>query len=148
MRLKEPVEVALAFAEAWNDRDPDALADLFVEDADFVNVVGLWWEDRRNIRRAHARGFRVMFGSSEMALERTKVRLLGSDSAVVLAVWRMTGQVSPDGAQVGDRAGMFTFVVERRDGGWLAVSAQNTDRIDGAETLVAAGRTLTPTSYV
>ena len=98
MRLKEPVEVALAFAEAWNDRDPDALADLFVEDADFVNVVGLWWEDRRNIRRAHARGFRVMFGSSEMALERTKVRLLGSDSAVVLALWRMTGQLPRRGA--------------------------------------------------
>ena len=55
-----------------------------------------------------------MFGSSEMALERTKVRLLGSDSAVVLALWRMTGQVSPGGAPVGDRAGVFTFVVERR----------------------------------
>lgn len=149
MYLKEPVEVALGFAEAWNDRDPDALAELFVDDADFVNVVALWWEDRRNIRRAHARGFRVMFGNSTMELERTKVRDLGDDAAVVHALWRMSGQVDPAGEPVGERRGVLVLVTARQpDGGWLAVAAQNTDRVEGAETMVAGGGRLEPTSYV
>ncbi|NLE96885.1 MAG: SgcJ/EcaC family oxidoreductase [Propionibacterium sp.] len=149
MELQAPEDIAHGFVEAWEDRDPDALAVLFVEDADFVNVVGLWWEDQKNIRRAHARGFRVMFGSSTMRLERIKVRRLSVTIAVVHASWRMSGQFDPDGVRVGDRAGVFTFVAERRgDVGWRAVSAQNTDRLDGAETLVAGDGSLTPTSYV
>lgn len=38
-----------------------ALAALFTEDADFVNVVGLWWTTREQIRDNHAYGFRHMF---------------------------------------------------------------------------------------
>ena len=34
-----PAAVAEAFAAAWNAADADALADLFAEDADFVNAV-------------------------------------------------------------------------------------------------------------
>lgn len=148
MRLEDPLDVALGFAEAWNDHDPDALADLFVEDADFVNVVGLWWEDRKNIRRAHARGFRVMFGDSAMELRRTKVRELG-DVAVVQAIWRMHGQVDPEGRGVGAREGVITFVVARREPeGWRAFAAQNTDRFEDAETLVTDGGSIVPTSYV
>lgn len=148
MHLAEPADVARGFIEAWNDQDPDALAELFVEDADFVNVVGLWWEDRDAIRRAHLRGFRVMFGESHNVLEKTKTRMLGDDVAVVQARWRMTGQVGPDGARVGGRAGVFTFVVQSLDDvGWRAVSAHNTDRIEGAETMVAGSGSLRPTNY-
>ena len=148
MHLAEPADVARGFIEAWNDQDPDALAELFVEDADFVNVVGLWWEDKAAIRRAHLRGFRVMFGESRNVLEHTKVRMLGRDVAVVHARWRMTGQLGPDGAPVGGRYGVFTFVVHRLpDVGWRAVSAHNTDRIEGAETMVSSSGSLTPVNY-
>ena len=43
-------DVTRAFFDAWNAQDLDWLADLFVEDADFVNVVGIWWTTRRQIR--------------------------------------------------------------------------------------------------
>lgn len=148
MHLGEPADVARGFMEAWNDRDPDAVAELFTHDADFINVVGLWWEDVEAIRRAHARGFRVMFGLSHNVLEHTKVRMLGSHAAVVHARWRMTGQVGPDGAPVGGRSGVITFVVQNfPQTGWRAVAAHNTDRIKGAETLVAGDGALTPMSY-
>lgn len=42
------------FVDAWNHRDPDALAALFDQDAEFVNVTGLWWHTRDEIRSAHA----------------------------------------------------------------------------------------------
>ena len=36
---------------------PDSSRNLFTEDADFVNVVGLWWRTRAQIRDNHAYGF-------------------------------------------------------------------------------------------
>ena len=148
MTLHQPEQVAPAFVEAWEDRDPDAIAALFVADADFVNVTGLWWHDQAAIRRAHARGFRVMFAESTMRLVETRVRDLG-EVAVVHAQWEMSGQTTPDGRSAGGREGIFTFVVQRQgDDGWLAVSAQNTDRVPGAETMVADGDSLTPRDYL
>ena len=40
-RPTSPEHIVHGFAEAWNRRDAAALAALFAEDADFVNVVGL-----------------------------------------------------------------------------------------------------------
>ena len=39
-------------------------------------------------------------------------------------------------------------VQRQGDDGWLAVSAQNTDRVPGAETMVADGDSLTPRDYL
>lgn len=50
----QPESVPIILVEAWNDRDPDRLASVFEEDAEFVNVTGLWWHDRESIRKAHA----------------------------------------------------------------------------------------------
>lgn len=81
-----PEEIPGHFAAAWNARDAAALAALFVEDADFVNVVGLWWHKRADIQRAHAYGLRVIFDQSSLRAGGIKVRLLGQDYAVVIAV--------------------------------------------------------------
>lgn len=59
-----PEQIPSLFAEAWNARNPDALAALFDEDAEFVNVTGLWWRDRASIRRAHAYGLERIFNQA------------------------------------------------------------------------------------
>jgi len=146
--LNKPLDVAEAFAAAWNNHDADSLAALFVEDADFVNVVGLWWHDRGSIRKAHAYGFEKIFTSSHMTLRRTSVRQLSADIAVVHAAWLMTGQESHSGIEAERRRGVMSFTVQRQeDGAWRAVSAHNTDCINGAETHIATGGALTPAHY-
>ncbi|GAA2538587.1 hypothetical protein GCM10009860_19140 [Microbacterium mitrae] len=50
--MKSPSDVVAAWERAWNAGDADALAALFADDAEFVNVVGLWWHDRASIREA------------------------------------------------------------------------------------------------
>lgn len=158
MRPTHPAQVAEGFAEAWNAADAAALAELFAEDADFVNVVGLWWTSRRRIRAAHEYGFRRIFAGSQMHLDEVRVRELGEGVAVVHALWTLTGQSPAPGGEAksapGDRQGVISFTVQRQppdaeddDGAWLALSAQNTDRIPGAETLIAEGEGLRPTAY-
>ena len=45
--------VVESFADSWNRHDMEALAGLFTQDAQFVNVVGLWWRGRDEIWGAH-----------------------------------------------------------------------------------------------
>lgn len=133
--LDSPENVARVFVEAWNNRDPEHLASVFDEDAEFVNVTGLWWHDRESIRKAHAYGLSRIFRRSTLQLLRTRVKHLSDDVAVVNAEMRLTGQ-SPAGgvARPKPRRNIFTFVTRRTAQGWRCASAHNTDVVPGKET--------------
>ena len=131
----QPEQIPLSFAEAGNARDPDALAALFDDDAEFVNVTGLWWHDRASIRRAHAYGVERIFDRSTLTVEETKVKRLRDDVAVVHARMTLTGQ-TPIGriTHPGSRANVLSFIVHRGARGWLCAAAHNTDVVPGMET--------------
>jgi len=66
--IHSPEEVPKRFAEGWNERDADKIATIFDEDAEFVNVVGIWWHNREQIRKAHDYGLRVIFNESTLKI--------------------------------------------------------------------------------
>ncbi|MCS6621865.1 SgcJ/EcaC family oxidoreductase [Roseibacterium beibuensis] len=132
---------------AWHARDGQALADLFAPDADFVNVVGIWWEDRGAIARAHQYALDSFFADTRLAPGRRKLRPLGPHHLLLHQRVRLSGQRAPDGSEAGARSTIFSFVLERRGADWLAVSAQNTDVVPGAETHVSDGSGLTAQDY-
>ncbi len=135
MNRQSPKSIITGFQQAWNDHDADALAELFVEGAQFVNVTGLWWSTKDQIRKAHQFGFDHIFGNSHMNVGRTEIRMLGDDHAVVHARVTVIGQNTPDGATAEDRRTVISFVVARMfdaDGAyWKAISAHNTDLVPG-----------------
>ncbi|ADR22431.1 hypothetical protein MATR_37230 [Marivirga tractuosa] len=133
--LKEPVEIPVAFIKAWNLKDAKMLASIFDEDAEFINVTGLWWHDRNAIFKAHDYGLKVIFKDSELSLRKTKVKYLSDTVAVVNARMHLEGQTSIDGKKAQARNTIFTFVVhQNEDGNWSCASAQNTDVVPGKET--------------
>ncbi len=142
-----PEDIPRLFAEHWNAGDADALAGLFAEDADFVNVVGLWWRRRKDIRKAHAYALERYFRDTEISLKRLEVKYIRPDVATVHVRWTMHGQRGLNDETTGDRAGMMIFVVERRETAWVAVAAQNTDISPGMETNLAGQGGLEPVSY-
>lgn len=142
-----PEDIPKLFVEYWNSRRPDLLAGLFEEDADFINVVGIWWENREDIRKAHDYGLKVIFSRSELKLGKTKVKMLGDSHAVIHARMRLSGQTPKEGS-VGLRQNLFIFVVRERGDRWLCVSAQNTDIVAATETHIRDGQgNLIPTDY-
>ncbi|MBB5516071.1 uncharacterized protein (TIGR02246 family) [Rubricella aquisinus] len=137
--IPTPGDAPHLFVAAWMARDAAALAALFAEDADFVNVTGLWWHDRQAIEKAHHYGLTTFFRDSTLRVGRVNIRDLG-DVAVVQSRMHLSGQIAPDGSTAGDRQNLFTFVLHRQPGGWLIVTAQNTDIAPGKEThLVTRG---------
>lgn len=134
--MDKPEDVIDRWRAGWNASDADALAALFAEDAEFVNVVGLWWHNREAIRQSHAFGFEKIFAGSTMRFNKPRIRMLSADAAVVHARWHVVGQRTPEGGLAGPREGIFVFVLNRVDGAWTVVTAQNTDVIRGVQTHV------------
>ena len=131
----QPEQIPSLFAEAWNRRDPDSLASLFDDDAEFVNVTGLWWHNRASIRKAHAYGLERMFNQSKLSIDETHVKQLSDDVAVVHARMTLSGQ-TPIGKikRPGSRTNIFSFVAHRVGDGWRCASAHNTDVVPHMET--------------
>ncbi|MEM8836842.1 MAG: SgcJ/EcaC family oxidoreductase [Pseudomonadota bacterium] len=139
--------VARAFFECWNNGDADTLGALFVEDADFVNVVGIWWRNRRAIRKAHDYGFRKIFQNAKLEITDLKVRELTPDIHIVHTVSTLNGQTGLNGEEAGQRIAVISMVTMRGPSGFQIVSAQNTDRVEGADTHVVAKDGFRPASY-
>ena len=132
-----PEDIPALFARAWNARDPDALAALFDEDGEFVNVAGRCWHDRESIRKAHATGLEHTFKKSTLTTDAIKVKLLSPEIAVVQARMTLSAQ-SPAGAVTDPepRTTIASFVVHRIGERWLCASAHTTDVTSGMETRV------------
>ncbi|RMB08080.1 uncharacterized protein (TIGR02246 family) [Eilatimonas milleporae] len=151
--------VARAFFARWNDGDADGLAVLFAKDADFVNVVGLWWRGRAAIRRAHAYGFRHIFHASRIEITELSVRSLGPGVYMVHTVSTLDGQIAqavptnqidqtgPDGEPAARRVAVMSMLIRRRAAGFEIVSCHVTDRVEGADTYIRTGAGLAPVRY-
>lgn len=143
-----PDAIPQCFVEAWNRRDADGIAALFEEDADFVNVTGIWWRKREDIRKAHAYGLKRIFQHSTLRVVETKVKHLSDDIAVVHAKMRLECQTPIGEVKApAPRRNLFTFVVRKSGGAWLCTAAHNTDIIPGETYLRDEKGRLLPTTY-
>lgn len=118
-------------AEAWNDGDAHAFAQVFTDDADYITFFGLHTRGRAAIEEIHRplfagplRGSRLTGGST--GDDGVQVRFLRPDVALVVA----TGGSTLQGASAPDptRDSILTFVAVCDDGEWRFASFQNTRR--------------------
>lgn len=130
--IAEVTKVVHAFAECWNRHDMNAFAELFAPDAEFVNVVGLWWKGREEIKKAHELTHASMFKNSRLTISEVAVRFPAGSIAIARARWVLEGHVSPDGAALPARNGILLNVLSLASGRWSIIDSQNTDIIEGA----------------
>lgn len=123
--------VVQAFSECWNRHDMEAFAELFAPDAEFVNVVGMWWKGRAEIRAAHEFTHSTMFKSSRLTILETSVRFPAPQLAIARSRWLLEDHAGPDGEPLPARHGVLVNVLARRGGRWSIIDAQNTDIIEG-----------------
>jgi uncharacterized protein (TIGR02246 family) len=126
--------VVTSFAETWNRHDMAAFGQLFVMDAEFVNVVGLWWKGRRAIQSAHEFSHSGMFKNSRLTITATEVRFPVKEVAIARSTWLLEGHVTPEGEALPPRRGILVNILEQTAAGWKIIDTQNTDIVDGAMT--------------
>jgi uncharacterized protein (TIGR02246 family) len=110
--------------DAWRAGDGQAFAAPFSDDAVFVGFDGSVMRGRGQIASVHQELFDRWLKESRLVDERTEVRLVGPDVAIVHAVGGtvMRGKAEP----APERDSIQTLVAARRNGAWSFVSFQNT----------------------
>lgn len=126
----EVTRVVGAFADTWNRHDMAAFAQLFAPDAEFVNVVGLWWKGRAEIKQAHEFTHATMFKNSHLTILETSVRFPSPQFAIARAKWRLEGHVGPEGQALPPRTGLLVNVLASNRGSWAIIDSQNTDIVE------------------
>ena len=129
--VNEINRVVKAFAETWNKHDMNAFAELFSADAEFVNVVGLWWKGRAEIRGAHEATHQTIFKNSRLSINEISTRLPVPEIAIARCRWTLEGHVTPEGAPLPARHGVLVNTLRRHGTNWLIIDSQNTDIIEG-----------------
>lgn len=119
------------FVSAWNQHDMRALADLYTADADFVNVIGLWWRGRDEIRSEHVKLHEGRMKQTTLTADEPVVRRLAPTVAVAHAKWELRGDAGAPGWKVGEvRRGILMHVLVKENGRWRIRATQNTDILD------------------
>ena len=119
--------VGAAFVDDWNRHDMNSFGALFADDAQFVNVIGLWWHSRAEIQKEHEALHATRMRMSHLVATERVVHLLGPDVAVLLQQWQLTGDTGVDGATLAERRGVMSLVTVKAGDHWQIASAQNTD---------------------
>ncbi len=130
-KIAEVTRVINSFADAWNRHDMNAFAELFTEDAEFVNVVGLWWKGRSEIKAAHEFTHQTMFKNSSLSMQEIATRFPAPGFAIARCRWTLEGHVSPDGDALPLRNGILVNILEDVSGAWRIIDSQNTDILEG-----------------
>ena len=115
------------FTDAWNRHDGQAIAGLFAEDGDFVNVIGRWAQGRPAIEVVMVRNHQTIFRESRLAQTDLVVRFPRPEVAVVHATWELTGERNQADVLLPPRRGIITLLLTQATRGWEITAFQNTD---------------------
>lgn len=114
--------------DAWNRHDMDAFVADTTPDVDWVNIVGMHWEGRETVRRAHAVLHRGIFAHSRLLPpESLELREIAPSVVVAVSISRIEGAGPlPSGKPYPDGGNILTLVFVKTDTGWRIAHAHNT----------------------
>ena len=121
-------KVLASFDEAFNRHDADAVSALFTDDAEFVNVAGMWWRGRAEIKRGSAFVLANIFQNTRLQTDSVSVRFPTRDTAAVVVTQHTVGAfVLPDGTRVASTNNRLTYFLVEKEGRWMIPLGQNTE---------------------
>ena len=130
--LSKPDETAIrtivmAVPEALNQKDMKMYADLFADDADWINVVGMHWRGKAAVVKAHEVYLKTIFRDGGMSTRDMTIRAVTPDVAIAVVTQDdKGGGILPDGSKNPPGSGRLTYVLVKRRGKWKITHGHNT----------------------
>lgn len=119
-------EVVQRFEEIWNSHRIAELGTLLTEDAEWINVVGMWWRGREDVVKAHEALHAGMFREVSTHSTSREIREIVPGVVIVTVTATMGDFETPDGRQMSGIVDRLTLVMVKKDGEWRITSGHNT----------------------
>jgi uncharacterized protein (TIGR02246 family) len=130
----EDVRTAVrTFEKGWNSHDMDIMFQAFTPDADWVNVVGMWWQGLADVRRAHRIFHESAFKETPLHLDAIQVRFVTADVAIAVVRWKKGSFTPPDGRLRPEGRDLMSVVLVKQKGRWLIAHGHNTTIDEAAQ---------------
>ncbi len=90
--------VVEAWEAAWNASDMDSMWRLATDDVHWVNVVGMHWRGKSEVRKAHQAYFDLMFKTRSAKIDEIEsIEPLPGGATIAVVRWAFGGFRAPDG---------------------------------------------------
>lgn len=120
-------QVVAGFSNGWNSHDAGAMCASLADDVRWVSWRGEVYTSREEVQSVHAKLFADLYKNTHRTDEVKSVQFIGPDTASVDDYWSMTGARTREGADWPYRAGYANFLMAKRQGHWIIVSAHTAD---------------------
>lgn len=115
----------------WNTHEFKNMDFYMTDDVEWVNIVGMWWKGRAEVKAAHQGNFGAFFKGVPFKQKSLKIRFLTKDVAVATLISSVGEFFPPDGIDHGNNKmpasdDILTLVFVKQNGKWLLASGQNT----------------------
>ncbi len=113
------------FASAWHARDMKSFGEIFTEDAQWINIVGMRWVGKEQLVRAHERLLQTRYkGVDVHNISHDEVEI-APGVAVVTWVSYVDEFTLPDGQKMDSIKTIGTLVMVKRGERWLIRAGEN-----------------------
>lgn len=124
MGMEKELRALVAHLEkSWNSYDSLSFTSVFAEDADFIHILGAYYNGKETIEKGHRAIFDTIYKGSHNRLEVQKIRPLSEDTAVVFIQSTLDFFQGEHKVRIRSRP---TLVAQKRNQEWEIVAFQNT----------------------
>ena len=114
-----------AMINSWNKHDYSDMKSYTTEDCDWVNIVGMWWKNQKEMEFAHQAFHEKMFKNTSLTKKNISIRLVREDVALVHLYSRVGSFTTPDGHAMPEADDLALLVYVKNNGTWLLTSGEN-----------------------
>ncbi len=111
---------------AWNKHDMDAFTKSFRDDAEGINIVGMYWHGKAEILKHLAYFHTTNFKDLEETVEEVNVHAIGGGYAIAVLIWKVGAFKAPNGVNIPACRHRSTLAFAKEPDGWKVVHFHNT----------------------
>jgi uncharacterized protein (TIGR02246 family) len=108
-----------AFNDAFNNHDAHAVAMMFTDDADLINVAGVTTQGRAAIEEHLVPLYAGRLKTVHREVTLRAIRFLRPDTATLVSDYVTTGVIGPNGTAAPAVKGVYDWIVIKQNGSWL-----------------------------
>jgi len=114
-----------AMVNSWNRHDYSDMKNYCTEDCSWVNIVGMWWKNLKEVQYSTQFYHTNMLKNTTMKNKGVFVRVINPTTAIVQFKSFVTAFTTPNGEKIPGSDDLALLVFVKQDGKWLMAAGEN-----------------------